>query len=744
MKFKYGNWISSIPEIKSPGIYYLHPNKKNFNNCYKIASPDPNQYFVLEYRQKAGTFDGNLPGSGIIITRINTSVGSGNASGPPDEVYVYRPGGDTANNGTISTAFFNLPSGRTAFNNSTNPACFLANTSPGNLDIYNITNPDTTISFTINFAGIPVADFTFEKPCAGQLTKFTNTSTASSTILHLYWSLDNDNLFNDSIDKASAHKQFSTPGTYNVGLIVETATGSDTIIKAITIYPSPLAGFSINNPTQPLATNNFLVTSTSTITPVQALTTNWDFGDGFKTTTNPANHVYASVGIKNIWLKVVTTNQCRDSIYKTAIVFIPGVTIADFTYDTVCFGDTTTLVNMTVTNNPVLKVEWALDNDSLFNDNLNDSIVKKVFTIAGPVAIGIRVYTIVDTQTTFRFITTHPRPTALFSINKDSQLVYSNNYVFTNLSTILSPGSISSNSWSFGDGGTSFSPGPSYTYSGGGDFDVKLIVTSDYGCKDSITKTINVKGVTINISFVDSNNCYGDTVRFTNTSVITNDTVLMWLWDFGDGFGASTKDAVHFYTLTGPYQVKLLALTIHGFKDSLVKTINVKSRPVISYSLSGYYINHGDTFCIYDTYTLGVNVNGIYDSILWSTGERSQAVTFQKTGSYFLQVYDTNGCKSDTVLLLNVLPRIPMLFRNTITVNNDGFNEQWRVLNLEMYQPVVLTIFDRNGLEIYSSNDYKNNWDGTYKGDVLPQGSYYYLLETKDHKLFKGAINILR
>lgn len=744
MKFKYGNWISSIPEIKSPGTYHLHPNKTNYNNCYKIASPDPTQYFVLEYRKNSGTFDGTLPGSGLIIYRIDTSAGPGNSSGPPDEVYVYRPGGDTSNNGTINTAFFNLPTGRTAFNNTTDPACFLANTSPGDLDIYNITSPDTTISFTINFAGIPVADFTVGKTCSGQYSKFTNNSTVFSAILHLYWCLDNDNVFNDSIDYSSASKLFSAPGTYNVGLIVETVTGTDTVTKTITIYPAPFPDFNINAAIQPLATNNFIVTNTSTITPLQALTTKWDFGDGFKTNTDPANHSYASIGIKSIKLVVETANQCKDSINKNVTVYIPGVMIPDFKYDTVCYGDTTTLINMTISSNPVVRLEWALDNDSLFDDNLNDSIVKKVFSIAGPLAVGLRAYSIADTQTTFLYITTHPKPSAKFSINQDSQLVYSNNYVFTNQSTVLFPGMIVTNSWFYGDGGFSYASNPNYTYLTAGDYDVKLVVTSDKGCTDSTIKKINVKGVLMNISFLYSKNCFGDTVVFTNASTITNDTVLMWLWDFGDGFGSGAKDAAHFYSVPGTYQVKLLALTVHGFKDSLITALTINSKPVINYSLTGYYFYHGDTFCIYDTYTLEVNLNGTWDSISWSTGEHSRSVILQNKGIYSVVVYDTNGCGSDTVILLNVLPRVPMVFRNTVTPNNDGINDLWKVLNIEMYQPASLTIFDRDGIEIYSSLDYKNDWDGTYKGDLLPQGTYYYIMETKDHKILKGAINILR
>ena len=60
---------------------------------------------MVEYRKKTGTFETNIPGSGLIVYRIDTRE-NGNAEGPPDDVYVYRPGGTLTNNGTPNNAFF--------------------------------------------------------------------------------------------------------------------------------------------------------------------------------------------------------------------------------------------------------------------------------------------------------------------------------------------------------------------------------------------------------------------------------------------------------------------------------------------------------------------------------------------------------------------------------------------------------------------------------------------------------------
>lgn len=152
MKYRYGDWIASIPEITTSGTYTLNPLTSATGNCYKIRSPNSAaQYFVLEYRRDTGTFESSVPGSGLLVYRINTACdGVGNQDGPPDEVYIYRPGGTTTLNGTLGSAYFSSGVGRTVINDSTNPSGFLANGSAGGLSISNVGSAGTTISFQAN------------------------------------------------------------------------------------------------------------------------------------------------------------------------------------------------------------------------------------------------------------------------------------------------------------------------------------------------------------------------------------------------------------------------------------------------------------------------------------------------------------------------------------------------------------------------------------------------------------------
>jgi len=103
----------------------------------------------VEYRKKEGLYEVNTPGSddGMLVYRINGNI-NGNANGPPDEVYVYRPGGTTTDNGNLTQAIFSAETGRTEFNDSTDPSSFLYGGSPSGLNIQDIGPAGDIIEFT--------------------------------------------------------------------------------------------------------------------------------------------------------------------------------------------------------------------------------------------------------------------------------------------------------------------------------------------------------------------------------------------------------------------------------------------------------------------------------------------------------------------------------------------------------------------------------------------------------------------
>jgi M6 family metalloprotease-like protein len=183
MKYKYGHWIDSIPVLTTPGTYSLNPLTSATNNCLKIDSPNSaSEYFVVEYRLPGtSTFEASLPGIGMLVYRINPAY-DGNADGPPDEVYIYRPGGTPSLDGNINQANFSSTVGRTEINDTTNPYSFLTGGSPGGLDLCNIGASGSTISF--DFDDCTPTD----PPSAFNKSSPVDTAGDQATALTLDWS----------------------------------------------------------------------------------------------------------------------------------------------------------------------------------------------------------------------------------------------------------------------------------------------------------------------------------------------------------------------------------------------------------------------------------------------------------------------------------------------------------------------------------------------------------------------------
>ena len=154
MKYRYGTWISAIPTISTNGTYTLNPLTSSTNNSYRINSPNSStEYFVVEFRKKTTIFEQSLPGEGILVYRINSTVTTGNRNGPPDEVYIYRPNGTLSANGTPASANYSADAGRTSIGDSTNPSSFLSSGSAGGLKISYISSVGGTMSFQLGSGG---------------------------------------------------------------------------------------------------------------------------------------------------------------------------------------------------------------------------------------------------------------------------------------------------------------------------------------------------------------------------------------------------------------------------------------------------------------------------------------------------------------------------------------------------------------------------------------------------------------
>ncbi len=84
---------------------------------------------------------------------------------------------------------------------------------------------------------------------------------------------------------------------------------------------------------------------------------------------------------------------------------------------------------------------------------------------------------------------------------------------------------------------------------------------------------------------------------------------------------------------------------------------------------------------------------------------------------------------------------------NIITPNEDGKNDELFVNCLEdLYPNNNIKIFNRWGDMVYQSEPYRNDWKGTYKGEPLPPGTYFYILQldVNVNDLLQGYFTITR
>lgn len=156
LKYKYGHWIlpGYLTPLNTTNYYTLSPLNSTLGyHCFKINSPySVNEFFIVEYRKKIGTFESSLPGEGLVIYRINTNYyGNGGYDGTTgfDEVYAYRPGGTTTLNGFPDNANYSQFVGRTAMNCATNPTPYLTHGESGGLDIREITDNNGSLTFLL-------------------------------------------------------------------------------------------------------------------------------------------------------------------------------------------------------------------------------------------------------------------------------------------------------------------------------------------------------------------------------------------------------------------------------------------------------------------------------------------------------------------------------------------------------------------------------------------------------------------
>jgi gliding motility-associated-like protein len=87
---------------------------------------------------------------------------------------------------------------------------------------------------------------------------------------------------------------------------------------------------------------------------------------------------------------------------------------------------------------------------------------------------------------------------------------------------------------------------------------------------------------------------------------------------------------------------------------------------------------------------------------------------------------------------------------NAFTPDGDLVNPTWRVRPLtgsSRFDKAIVKVYNSKGLIVYEAKGFTNSWDGTFRGDALPVGTYYYTIDLNlsyTKKTYKGTVTILR
>lgn len=100
-----------------------------------------------------------------------------------------------------------------------------------------------------------------------------------------------------------------------------------------------------------------------------------------------------------------------------------------------------------------------------------------------------------------------------------------------------------------------------------------------------------------------------------------------------------------------------------------------------------------------------------------------------ETTTYTVTITDENGCVQDADVAVVVKNDYELFLPNAFSPNGDGRNDVWAPIDFGSVRDIDITIFDRWGGTVFSSNSVSKGWDGTSKGKVVYSETFVYVVK---------------
>lgn len=555
---------------------------------------------------------------------------------------------------------------------------------------------------------------------------------------------------NNTATSSNPSNTYALPGLYDVELIVKDGYGcADTMNKLAYIRVlGAIPDFATDKVTgcAPLLINFF----DSTQSDSAIIRWEWSYGDGESDTMFSPNvsHTYLLPGLYTVSQTVTDKNGCSHTKVVPDLIW-PTFPYPSFTVDTfACKGDSL-VFDASATNAIAPTFTWVFGDGDTVVSTSPTTIHAFPHDSIFPVQLIVTDTNGCDSTYIKNVYIIKPKANFI-----DTTLIVGcgiKKVLFRDLST----GYVNAWQWDFGNGASSQSQHPTYTYTIPGTYTVRLIVTNLGGCIDTIImdSLVIVPGPIGVFTFTPTKGCKPLPVNFFASSGNAEN----YSWDFGDGtVMVNANDTMQHTYIQDIYATPILLLgtTLPDGKPcqlparNLTGTISVISLLTANIPTSTIQLNEGGSIPI--TSIVG-NAYG-QPSYSWSPDVAlncndcpSVFVSgLQKDTTYYLIVTDTAGCTAtDSVRVLYIPCDKNWKVPNIFTPNNDGVNDYFK-LDVCPADEYKLLIYNRWGELIYRSNLQQDYWDGhTLSGSEAPEGTYFYLLNM-DGVEFNGFVQLIR
>ena len=212
-----------------------------------------------------------------------------------------------------------------------------------------------------------------------------------------------------------------------------------------------------------------------------------------------------------------------------------------------------------------------------------------------------------------------------------------------------------------------------------------------------------------------------------STNLIIASGFSSYLWNTGAMTNLITV------TTSGDYFVKVT--NINGCEKTKKFTVTSSGIATITDAQVNDFSGNQNTVLL-EYSGIGVNYEFSLDG---SYFQDSPLFTGIAPGNYLAYARDKNGCGLSAPFQIYVLD-YPRFF----TPNGDGYNDYWKIKNLNLFPKAVITIFNRYGKSLTQLNTHSSGWDGKFNRIELPADDYWFHVNFDNEKIIKGHFSLKR